>query len=137
MDHQRHDATGERHISILNRGAVIRLVAMGSFFCSIVFATDSNLLLFYIEDQLNVRDKDNARRIFFVMGMLGIMFQAFLLHPLTQCLKEKGLLATSFLPGTLHSLLYGLARDERSSPTKREPARTKTPSHGRHGTRQP
>ena len=69
-----------RDISILNRDAVIRLVAMGSFFCSMVFATDSNLLLFCIEDQLDVRDKDNARRIFFVIGMLGIMFQAFLLH---------------------------------------------------------
>ena len=100
-------------ISILNRDAVIRLVALGSFFCSMIFVTDSNPLLFYIEDQLNVRDKDIARIIFFVMGMLGITFQAFLLHPLTQCFKEKGLVATLFIPGTLHNFLYGLARHKR------------------------
>jgi DHA1 family tetracycline resistance protein-like MFS transporter len=101
-----------REISILNRDTVIRLVSMGSFFSSMVFATDSNLLLFYIEDQLDVRDKDIAQ-MFFVMGILGIVFQAFLLQPLTQCLGEKGLLVTSFLSGTLHNLLYGLARDKR------------------------
>lgn len=101
-----------RDISILNRDTVIRLVAVGSFFSSMVFATDSNLLLFYIEDQLDVRDKDIAQ-MFFVMGILGIMFQAILLQPLTQCLGEKGLLVTSFLSGTLHNLLYGLARDKR------------------------
>ena len=103
-----------RDISILNRDTVIRLVAIGSFFSIMVFATDSNnLLLFYMEDQLNVCDKDIARRIFFVMGMLGIMFQAFSLQPLTQCIKEKGLVATSFLPGMLHNFLHGLARDQR------------------------
>jgi hypothetical protein len=85
---------------------------MGSFFSSMVYATDSNLLLFYIEDELDVRDKDIAQ-MFFVMGILGIMFQAFLLQPMTQCLGEKGLLVTSFLSGTLHNLLYGLARDKR------------------------
>ena len=47
------------------------------------------------------------------MEMLGITFQAFLLPPLTQCLKEKGIVATAFLPGTLHNFLYGLARDKR------------------------
>ena len=102
-----------RDISILNRDTVIRLVAIGSFFSIMVFATDSNLLLFYMEDQLNVCDKDIARRIFLVMGMLGIKFQAFSLQPLTQCIKEKGLVATSFLPGMLHNFLHGLARDQR------------------------
>ena len=98
-------------IAILNRDEVIRFVAVGSFFSSMVFATDTNLLLYYIESELNVRDKDVAQ-MFFVMGILGVVMQAFLLQPLTQLLGEKGLLVTSFLSGTFHNFLYGIAKSK-------------------------
>jgi MFS family permease len=102
-----------REMIILNRNKVIRLVAIGSFFSSMVFATDANLVIFYIEDHLNVRDKDIAQ-MFFIMGIMGILFQAFLLQPLVKCLGEKGLLVTSFLSGTLHNFLYGIATNKRT-----------------------
>jgi Na+/melibiose symporter-like transporter len=100
-----------REVMILNRDLVIRLVAVGSFFSAIVYSTDHSLVVFYIENHLNVRDKDIAQ-MFFLMGILGIVFQAFLLQPMVTCLGEKGLLVTSFLSGTLHNFLYGVARDK-------------------------
>ena len=94
---------------ILNRNVVIRLVAIGSFFSSMVYATDVNLVLFYIEDYINVRDDDIAK-MFFVMGILGATFQSFLLQPLISLLGEEGLLITAFCSGTFHNALYGLAK---------------------------
>jgi DHA1 family tetracycline resistance protein-like MFS transporter len=102
-----------REMVILNRNLAIRLVAVGSFFSSMVFATDANLVIFYIEEHLNVRDKDIAQ-MFFIMGIMGILFQAFLLQPLVKCLGEKGLLVTAFLSGTLHNFLYGVAHNKRT-----------------------
>jgi DHA1 family tetracycline resistance protein-like MFS transporter len=102
-----------REISILNRGVVMRLVAVGSFFSSMVHSTDSNLVIFYIEEHFNVRDKDIAQ-MFFVMGVLGVCFQGFLLQPLVKLLGEKGLLVTSFLSGTFHNFLYGVAKDKKA-----------------------
>jgi MFS family permease len=98
--------------TILNRSATLRMLTVGSFFSSMVFSTDSNLVLFYVESHLNVRDKDISR-MFFVMGCLGIVMQGFLLQPFIKCLGEKGLLVASFLSGTLHNFLYGVARDKR------------------------
>lgn len=98
-----------REAMILNRNMVIRLVALGSFLSAIVYSTDVNLVIFYIENQLNVRDKDIAQ-MFVVMGILGVAFQAFLLQPMLKCLGEKGLLVVSFVSGTVHNLLYGVAR---------------------------
>jgi DHA1 family tetracycline resistance protein-like MFS transporter len=101
-----------REMSILTRDGPIRLVALASLFANMVYSTDSNLLLYYIEDELNVRDVDIAQ-MFLLMGILGVLFQAFLLQPLIQCLGEKGLLITAFLSGTLHNCLYGLARNKK------------------------
>ena len=100
-----------REMSILNHDLLIRLVSIGSFLSSAVFATDANLVLFYIEDQLDVRDKDIAQ-MFLVLGVVGVLFQAFLLQPLTHFLGEKGLLVTSFLSGTFHNMLYGIAKNK-------------------------
>jgi MFS transporter, DHA1 family, tetracycline resistance protein len=102
-----------REMKILNKDLAIRLVAVGSVFSSAVFATDANLVLFYIEDQLDVRDKDIAH-MFLLLGIMGVLMQAFLLQPLTHLLGEKGLLVTTFLSGTLHNMLYGLAKDKRT-----------------------
>ena len=84
---------------------MIRLVAIGSFFSAMVYLTDANLMIFYIEEHLNVRETDIAH-MFLAMGIMGVVFQAFLLQPLVKCLGEKGLLVTSFLSGTFHNFLY-------------------------------
>ena len=101
-----------REAKILNQDVVIRLVAVGSFFSAMVYSTDVSLVVFYIENHLNVRDGDIAR-MFLLMGVLGIMFQAVFLPILVKILGEKGLLVTSFLSGTFHNFLYGVARDKR------------------------
>lgn len=98
--------------TILNRSAMLRMLTVGSFFSSMVFSTDATLVLFYVESHMDVRDTD-VSRMFFVMGCLGVVIQAFLLRPFVRCLGEKGLLVASFVSGTLHNLLYGVARDKR------------------------
>jgi len=50
--------------------------------------------------------------MFFIMGIVGVIMQGFLLHPLTVCTGEKMLLVATFLSGTLHNLLYGVSRNK-------------------------
>ena len=46
------------------------------------------------------------------MGILGAILQGIVLQPLVYCLEEKGLLVVSFVSGTLHYLLYGIASNK-------------------------
>jgi DHA1 family tetracycline resistance protein-like MFS transporter len=101
-----------REVTILNHSLMIRLVAVGSFFSAMVHSMDANLVIFYIEEHLNVREKDIAY-MFLAMGIMGVVFQAFLLQPLVKCLGEKGLLVTSFLSGTFHNFLYGVSKNKK------------------------
>jgi Na+/melibiose symporter-like transporter len=94
---------------ILNRNSMLRLLTIGSFFSSMVHSTDSNLVLFYVESHLNIRDHDIAK-MFFVMGSVGIVMQSILIQPFIKCLGEKWLLVATFLCGTIHNLLYGLSK---------------------------
>ena len=96
-------------LSILNRDTFFRLLAAGSFLSGIVYSSDAVLVVYYVEDQLNVRDTDLAH-MFFIMGIVGIAIQAFLLKPMISCFGEKGLLMISFLSGTCHNACYALAR---------------------------
>jgi len=98
-----------RELSILNRNMTLRIVAVGSFLSGVVYSSDATLCLYYIEDQLNVRDSDLAS-MFLVMGFVGVAIQAFLLKFLITLLGEKGLLITSFISGTIHNLFYGIAK---------------------------
>lgn len=98
-----------KELSILNRNAALRIVAVGSFLSGVVFSSDATLFLYYVEDQLNVRDADLAS-MFWVMGIVGVLIQAFLLKFLIAFLGEKGLLITSFISGTIHNLFYGIAK---------------------------
>jgi DHA1 family tetracycline resistance protein-like MFS transporter len=98
-----------KELSILNRNMALRIVAVGSFLSGVVFSCDATLCLYYIEDQLNVRDSDLAS-MFIVMGIVGVLMQAFLLKFLITLLGEKGLLITSFISGTFHNLFYGIAK---------------------------
>jgi DHA1 family tetracycline resistance protein-like MFS transporter len=100
-----------KEMAILNRDKAIRLVAVGSFFSSMVYSTDVNLVIFYIEEYLNVREQDIAFQFLF-MGVVGVIIQGLLLQPMIQFFGEKGLLIVSFLSGTLHNFLYGIAKNK-------------------------
>ena len=100
-----------REVTILNRDNVIRLVTASAFLSSMVFASDATLVIYYIEDQLNVRQDDFAT-MFLALGLVGILLQGGLLHPLVRLLGEKPLLVLTFVCGTIHNLLYGLAKSK-------------------------
>lgn len=100
-----------REMTILNRNGVMRLLALGSFLAAAVYSTDASLVLFYIEEHLNVREDDIAS-MFFIMGLLGALLQGIGLQPLVYALGENGLLILSFISGTIHNFLYGVARNK-------------------------
>jgi DHA1 family tetracycline resistance protein-like MFS transporter len=100
-----------REMTILNQGGAMRLIALGSFLSAAVYATDSSLIIFYIEEHLNVNEDDLAH-MFFIMGILGVILQGIGLQPLVFVLGERGLLVLSFLSGTIHNCLYGVARNK-------------------------
>jgi MFS family permease len=100
-----------REMSILYRTSFMRVLTVASFLSAAVYSTDVSLVLFYIEEHLNVRDSDIAK-MFFFMGIFGVILQALGIQPLVSSLGEKRLLIVSFLSGTLHNFLYGIARDK-------------------------
>ena len=95
-------------MTILTRTGVLQLVALGSFLSAAVYSIDSSLVLFYIEEHLNVREADIAI-MFVVMGGIGAILQGLGLHPLVSLLGEQRLLAVTFCSGTVHNFLYGIA----------------------------
>ncbi|GKY99222.1 hypothetical protein MPSEU_000877600 [Mayamaea pseudoterrestris] len=97
-----------RNVAILNRNHMLRLLTVASFFSAMVFATDSTLVLYYIENQLNIQENDLAP-MFLVLGVFGILCQAGLLQPLIRVLGEKPLLVATFACGVCHNLAYGIA----------------------------
>ena len=96
-------------ITILAKDKILALLAAGSFFSSMVFASDSTLVLYYIEEQLDVGDKDIAS-MFLMLGIVGLILQGGAVQPLVQWLGEKRLLVVTFAFGSFHNILYGLAR---------------------------
>jgi DHA1 family tetracycline resistance protein-like MFS transporter len=102
-----------REISILNRDMTVRLLAIGSFFSAMVFASDATLVVYYIEDVLDVNQNDIAG-MFLVLGVFGILVQACFLKVLIEKLGEKGLLVTSFVCGIIHNTLYSIARSKKT-----------------------
>jgi MFS transporter, DHA1 family, tetracycline resistance protein len=103
-----------REISILNQNTNIRLVAVGSFFGAMVYASDVTLVVYYIIEQLNVRSADLAQ-MFLLMGVVGIALQGGLLPPLIRLFRgETNLLVATFACGVVHNSLYGLATGKSS-----------------------
>ena len=100
-----------RDLSILNRDWTIRLVVFAMLFQSMVYASDFTLFMYYVEDQLNVR-KDDISTMFLGLGIAGVITQGLLMQPMQSCFGEKGLLVLTFLSGTLHNFLYGVARNK-------------------------
>jgi MFS transporter, DHA1 family, tetracycline resistance protein len=95
-------------IAVLNRSWTMRLVAAASFLESMVFAGDSTLFIYYVEDRLDMRDSDIAR-IFIVVGMVGCLLQGGALQPLVQVLGEKKLLLCAFAAAATHNFFFGAA----------------------------
>lgn len=102
-----------REASILGRDRTLRLITAASFFSGMVFASDATLVLYYMEDQLNVRADDFAK-MFLMFGIVGIVLQGGLLQPLVNSMTEKGLLVSTFVCGTLHNFLYGVAQSKQA-----------------------
>lgn len=97
-----------REISILNRDWAIRLLTIASFFAAMVFAVDATLVIYYIQETLDVQKTDIASMTL-ALGIAGVLTQGGLMQPLIARLGEKGVLILAYLCGTLHNFLYGAA----------------------------
>lgn len=100
-----------RQFSILNSNCSIRLIAAGAFISSMVLGSDYALLLYYVEDHLAFGDKDVAF-MFLLAGIVGFLFQTVALTPLVKCIGEHHLLILTFACGSVHNLLYGMAKSK-------------------------
>lgn len=98
-----------REISILARNQKLQLISMGSFCSAMVFSIDATLVIYYIEEVLNVQKSDIAIMTL-ALGIAGILIQGVLIHPIVSSIGEKGALILAFSCGTLHNFLYGSAR---------------------------
>lgn len=98
-------------MSILNTNLRLRIIAAASLFSSMVYASDVTLVMYYMEENLNVQDRDVAV-MFWCIGITGILVQGFLLQPMVQAVGETRLLIVTFFSGTLHNLLYGVATNK-------------------------
>jgi Na+/melibiose symporter-like transporter len=98
-----------REISILHRNRTLQLVSLGSLCAAMVFAIDTTLVIYYIEETLNVQKADIAIMTL-ALGLAGILIQGGLVQPITAKLGEKGALVLAFACGILHNFLYGSAR---------------------------
>jgi Na+/melibiose symporter-like transporter len=98
-----------REISILYRNRTLQLVSLGSLCSAMVYAIDTTLVIYYIEEMLNVQKSDIAIMTL-ALGIAGILIQGGLVQPITATLGEKGALILAFACGILHNFLYGSAR---------------------------
>jgi Na+/melibiose symporter-like transporter len=98
-----------REISIVARNQTLQLISMGSFCSAMVFSIDATLVIYYIEETLNVQKADIAIMTL-ALGIAGILIQGVLIHPIVSSIGEKGALILAFSCGTLHNVLYGSAR---------------------------
>jgi Na+/melibiose symporter-like transporter len=98
-----------REISILARNRKLQLISTGSFCSAMVFSIDATLVIYYIEETLNVQKSDIAIMTL-ALGIAGILIQGVLIHPIVSSIGEKGSLILAFSCGTLHNFLYGSAR---------------------------
>ena len=100
-----------RDISILNRDWTVRLIAVGFFINSAVFAGDHIIVLYFVESHFDFDDGDIAF-VFLCIGVLGFSLQAVALQPLAKFFGERNLLVFCFSCGALHNLLYGTAQSK-------------------------
>ena len=97
-----------REMAILRSSTTLLLLTTGAFVSKMAFSADVTLFFFYAENNLGVTDTDVANMMF-VTGLLGALVQGVLLKYLISLLGERGLLLASFVSGTIHNVIYGLA----------------------------
>lgn len=95
-------------MSILGRNQTVRAVAFGAFMSKMVFSGDVTLFFYYVENTLSATVGDVALMML-ATGTVGVLVQAGLLKYLISMLGERQLLIVSFVSGTIHNLIYGLA----------------------------
>jgi len=100
-----------REMTILARDRNLQMLALASFLSAAVYNTDISLIVYYVEEHLNVRENDLAF-MFLLQGILGVILQGIGLQPLVYALGEKGLLVLTFVSGTVHNFLYGIATNK-------------------------
>lgn len=98
-------------LSILNRNRLFRLLSSLAFFSGLVTSGDRTLLLYYLEERLGFGDQ-NIAVLFLIMGLLGVLVQGVLLKFINDALGERLVVALCFVLGSLHNLMYGLAKDK-------------------------
>ena len=102
-----------RELSILNRNHFFRLISSLAFFSGMVQSGDQVLLIYYLEERLGFTNKD-VSIMFFIMGVMGVVAQAFLLKPLNDLLGEKLVVALAFTCGAIDNTMYGLAKNKQT-----------------------
>jgi MFS transporter, DHA1 family, tetracycline resistance protein len=100
-------------LSILNRNPLFRRLSLVAFLCGIVSSGDKSLIVYYIQEHLAFTDGDIAK-LFFVVGILGILSQACLLKILNDKLGERRVVLLALTLGAIHNALYGLAKTKRT-----------------------
>jgi hypothetical protein len=98
-------------LSILNRSRLFRLLSLLAFFSGVVSSGDQTLLIYYIEERIGFDDRDIAV-LFFMMGILGIFVQAFVLKILNDAIGERLVITVCFILGSIHNVMYGLAKNK-------------------------
>lgn len=104
-------------LSILNRNRLFRLLSCLAFFNTMAASGDRTLLIYYVQEQdtgIDFNDADIAK-MFFIVGLLGIFVQGFVLQHANELLGERRLVMACFVCGVVHNLFYGLAGDTSSS----------------------
>lgn len=101
-----------RELSIVNRNALLRMLAVLAFFSGMATSGDQTLLLYYVDAVLHF-DATDIAVMFLLVGGSAVIAQAVLLRPLNTCLGERRVLMVCFVAAALSNSLYGLARDKR------------------------
>ncbi|KAL7572496.1 hypothetical protein ACA910_000322 [Epithemia clementina (nom. ined.)] len=101
-----------RDMAVVNRDWSTRLIAVGTVISSMIFASDATLVIYYIQQHFDVDDGDIAS-MFLSLGIVGLLLQGSL-QPLAKALGEANLLIITFVCGSLHNLLYGLAKSKQT-----------------------
>lgn len=100
-----------KEMSILNRDSFFRLISLLAFFSGIVSSGDQVLLVYYIEERLEFTTRD-VSIVFFIIGVMGLLVQGFLLKPLNDLVGEKIVVSIAFLFGAINNTMYGTARNK-------------------------
>lgn len=95
-------------LSILNRDALFRTLALLAFFSGLAASADQSLLVYYVEAHLNFQKQDIAK-LFMILGLTGIFVQSVVLKVLTDLTGERAVIVLSFAVGAIHNVMISLA----------------------------